>query len=139
VIQTYKIDQTRTFASLLFLSCEPRTAFGEQDKQELTKDGLPKWEAQFVAGFRQFGRPQNEIIRVGIAAERNPADGIALAAPVELIDFEIGVMEKTKRDPETGAERIVGLTIWYRAQAIRTTSATGSNDKPRPVPAQVGN
>jgi hypothetical protein len=121
----------------MFLSCEPRTAFGEQDKQETTKDGVPKWEAQFVAGFRQFGRPQNEIIRVGIAAERNPGEGIGLAAAVQLIDFEIGVMEKTKRDPETRTERIVGVTVWYRAQEIRPTATTGSNGRPRPTPVEA--
>jgi hypothetical protein len=121
------------------VSREPRTAFGEQDKQETTKEGVPKWEAQFVAGFRQFGRPQNEIIRVVIASECNPGEGIGLAAPVQLIDFEIGVMEKTKRDPETGEQRLVGVTVWYRCAEIRPTATTGSNGRPRPTPVEAAN
>ena len=52
MIQNYKVDQAATFESLLFLSCEPKTAFGDSFRQETTKDGLPKWEAQLVARFR---------------------------------------------------------------------------------------
>ena len=112
MIQNFKIDQAATFDSIRLLSVAPKTAFGDQYRQETTKDGVPKWEAQLVAGFRQFGRTQNEIIKVGIAAEHDPGEGIAPASPVELVDFEIGVMEKTKRDPNTGEERVIGVQVW---------------------------
>lgn len=126
MIQNFKIDQAQTFASLLLLCCEPKTAFGDQFRQETTKDGLPKWEAQLVAGFRQFGRPQNEIIKVGIASEQNPGDAVAPHTPVELVGFEIGVMEKRNRD-----EQVIGVQVWYRCQEIRPIAATGSDRKPR--------
>ena len=111
MIQNFKIDQARTFASVLLLSCEPKTAFGDQHRQETTKDGTPKWEAQLVAGFRRFGRAENEIIKVGIAAEDSPGETIPPATPVELIGFEIGVMEERDRDG-----RVSGVQVRYRCQ-----------------------
>lgn len=81
---------------------------------------------QHVAAFRQFGRPQNEIIKVGIASEQNPADAVPPHTPVELVGFEIGVMEKRNRD-----EQVVGVQVWYRCQEIRPIAATGSDRKPR--------
>lgn len=128
MIQNFKVDQAATFASLLLLSCEPKTAFGDQHRQETTKDGVPKWEAQLVAGFRRFGRAENEIIKVGIAAERNPGETIAPATPVQLIDFEVGVMEKRDRDG-----RVTGAQVWYRCQEIRPINAVpnGSERKAR--------
>jgi hypothetical protein len=131
VIQNYVIDQAKSFTYLRLLSLEPKTAFGDQFRQETTKDGMPKWEAQLAAGFRQFGKTQNEIIKVGIAAERDPGEGIAPASPVELVDFEIGVMEKTKRDPTTGEERIVGVQVWYRCREIRPIAETPTERKQR--------
>ncbi len=133
MIQNFKIDQAATFGSIRLLSVAPKTAFGDQYRQETTKDGVPKWEAQLVAGFRQFGRTQNEIIKVGIAAEGDPGEGIAPASPVELVDFEIGVMEKTKRDPNTGEERVIGVQVWYRCGQIRPTAESGAGRKQRPV------
>ena len=133
MIQNFKIDQAATFDSIRLLSVAPKTAFGDQYRQETTKDGIPKWEAQLVAGFRQFGRTQNEIIKVGIAAEGDPGEGIAAASPVELVDFEIGVMEKTKRDPNTGEERVIGVQVWYRCGQIRSTAEPGAARKQRPV------
>ncbi len=122
------MDQAATFASLLLLSCEPKTAFGDQYRQETTKDGTPKWEAQLVAGFRRFGRAENEIIKVGIAAEHNPGETIPPATPVELIDFEIGVMEKRNRDGQ-----VIGVQVWYRCQEIRPIAAipNGTDRKAR--------
>ncbi|MQA17030.1 MAG: hypothetical protein GEV09_23730, partial [Pseudonocardiaceae bacterium] len=72
MIQNFKIDQAATFDYVRLLSMEPKTAFGDQFRQETTKDGVPKWEAQLVAGFRQFGKTQNEIIKVGIRLARRP-------------------------------------------------------------------
>ena len=99
--QNFKIDQAATFESVLFLSCEAKTAFGDQYRQETTKDGLPKWQLQLVGRFRQFGRATNEIINVGIVAEGNPAEDLTPATPVHLIDFEIGVMDRKDRDGKT--------------------------------------
>ena len=123
MIQNFAIDQAATFESLLFLSCEPKTAFGDSFRQETTKDGTPKWEAQLVARFRQFGRATNEIIKVGLVAERAPADALAPAAPVELVGFEIGVMDKKDRNGN-----VTGAQVWYRCQEVRSTASTA----PRP-------
>jgi len=34
----------------------------------------------------------------------------------------VGVMEKTKRNPETGEEKVIGLQVWYRAAEMRPIS-----------------
>lgn len=121
MIQNFAIDQAATFESLLFLSCEPKTAFGDSFRQETTKDGLPKWEAQLVARFRQFGRATNEIIKVGLTSERPPAGDLAPATPVELVGFEIGVMDKKDRNGN-----VTGAQVWYRCQDLRALSGSGS-------------
>lgn len=125
MIQNFKIDQTRTFSSVLLLGVEAKTAFGESDRQELTREGLPKWTAQLAAEFRAFGRPQRELINVGLIAERNPGDGLMPGTPVELLDFEIGVMEKKNRDGQ-----VIGVQVWYRAGSLRAISAMGGKNRP---------
>ena len=91
--QTYKIDQAATFAGVALLSVEPKVAFGSTE-QDRTSDGVPKWEAQLVAGFHQFGKINNEILKVG-------------------------VMEKKGRDGH-----VVGVQVWYRAEQLRPISST---------------
>ncbi|MCD2191468.1 hypothetical protein [Actinomycetospora soli] len=129
MIQNFAIDQAATFESLLFLSCEPKTAFGDSFRQETTKDGLPKWEAQLVARFRQFGRATNEIIKVGLVSERAPGADLAPATPVELVGFEIGVMDKKDRNGN-----VTGAQVWYRCSEVRSTASTA----PRSRAAQHG-
>lgn len=123
--QTFKIDQAATFegAPVMLLSCEPKIAMGSQ-AQDKTKDGTPKWELQLVGAFKQFGRTTNEIIKVGVAGVRNPAEGINPYTPVELVGFTVGVMEKTRRD-DKGESRVIGVQVWYRADEVRSLAATG--------------
>lgn len=121
----FKIDQTATFNAVVLLSCEPKIAFGSRDRQETTKDGTPKWEAQVVATTTdQFGKPQNAVLKVGFTGHVNPAGTIQPYTPIQFKDFEVGVMEKTKRNPETGEEKVIGVTVWYRAQEIRSLVAS---------------
>lgn len=124
MFSNFKIDQARTFQGVAFLSCDPKTAF-KSDRQEETKDGVPKWDVQVVAMTRDaFGRPQNAVLKVGIASHKNPAEGLMPYTPVHFVDFEIGVMEKTKRNPETGEEKVIGVQVWYRAEQIKVLAAT---------------
>jgi hypothetical protein len=125
VPQTYKIDQAATFAGVVLLSVEPKLAFGSTE-QERTGDGVPKWEAQLAAGFRQFGKINNEILKVGVAAHANPGDGLPPYTPVELVGFEVGVMPKEKKDRDTGTTQQVGISVWYRCDELRSTAATGN-------------
>jgi hypothetical protein len=77
VIQNFTVDQAKTFSSLLLLAVEPKTAFGDQYRQEVTKEGTPKWTAQIAAEFTAFGRSQRELINVGLASEKNPGENLA--------------------------------------------------------------
>lgn len=116
--QTFKIDQAATFAQVMLLSVEPKLAFGSE-RQDTTKDGTPKWEAQVVAGFRQFGRTVNEVLKVGIASHANPADRVQPYTPVQLVGLEVGVMERNGRGGEPA-----GFSVWYRADELRSTADT---------------
>ena len=127
MIQNFQIDQARTFSSVLFLGVEPKTAFGDPYRQETAKDGTPKWVGQVAAEFRAFGRPQRELLNVGVTAVKDPGEGLVPGTPVELIDFEIGVMERRNREGQ-----VTGVQVWYRAGSIRPTSATGQAVKHRP-------
>jgi hypothetical protein len=127
MISNFKIDQGATFQGIAFLSCVPKTGF-RSDVQEVTKGGLnagtPKWVVEVIAQTQdQFGRPQNQVLKVTIASHRNPAEGMNPYTPVGMVDFEIGVMESKKKNPDTGEEKIVGVTIWYRAAAIKALAA----------------
>jgi hypothetical protein len=130
MIQNFKVDQARTFSSVLLLGVEPKTAFGDPYRQETAKDGTPKWVAQLAAEFRAFGRPQRELINVGVTCEKDPGEGLTPGTPVELLDFEIGVMDRKNREGQ-----VTGVQVWYRAGAIRSTAATGSFGKPRTAEA----
>jgi hypothetical protein len=117
--QTLKIDQAATFAQVVLLSSEAKPAFGSADKQDTTKDGTPKWECQVVAGFRQFGRTVNEVLKIGIASHRNPAEQVQPYTPVQLIGLEVGVMERSGKNGEPA-----GFLVWYRADELRSISDT---------------
>lgn len=121
MITNFKIDQARTFTAVAFLTADPKTAF-KSDRQEMTKgdNPTPKWDVQVIAmSTDAFGRPQNEVLKVGVASHKNPGEGLAPYTPVALVEFEIGVMEKTVKHPETGEERVIGVQVWYRAQQIK--------------------
>jgi len=121
--QSFKIDQAATFTGVALLGVEPKVRYG-QSEQDRTTDGVPKWEAQLVAGFRGFGgRTSNEVIKVGMTSHTNPGEGINSYTPVELVDFEVGVMPKTRRDRDTGTEEIIGVQVWYRCSELRSTAA----------------
>ena len=122
------VDQAATFNAVVLLSCEPKLAFGS-DQQDKTRDGVPKWEVQAVCGFRdQFGRTSNEVLKIGVAAERNPGDGVSQFSPVQLVNFVVGAMEKRSRDGD-----LTGITVWYRADEIRPLTATSGRSKLEPV------
>ena len=125
MLQSFKVDQAATFASVILLSVEPKLGF-KSTEQERTSDGVPKWECQVVAGFRQFGRVVNEVIKVGVVSHSNPGDSVVPYTPVELVGFEVGVMPKEKKDRDTGTTQQVGISVWYRCDELRSTAATGT-------------
>jgi hypothetical protein len=130
----FKIDQAATFQGIAFLACEPKTKFnpikGAPREQEMTKDGIPRWEVQVVAMFKTaFGGLQNEVLKIGIAAHSDPGRSLMPYTPVHLSNFEVGVMEKTKKNPDTGEEKVIGLQVWYRAAEINPHTATASKTR----------
>ncbi|MEV7014106.1 hypothetical protein [Streptosporangium sp. NPDC051022] len=119
----FKIDQSATFAGVAFLSCEPKLPF-RSEVQETTKDGVPRWVVQVVAMFKTPFGMQNEVLKIGVASQRNPGQGLMPYTPIAFKDFEVGVMEKTKKDKDTGEERVIGLQVWYRAAGIQANTDT---------------
>lgn len=120
--QTFKIDQAATFDGVILLSVEPKVAFGGTE-QDRTKDGTPRWEAQVVAGFKAFDRTANEVLKIGVASYVDPMESLTPYTPVQLVDFEVGVMARERRNKDTGASEQVGVQIWYRCGGIRAISA----------------
>ena len=123
----FHVDQAATFSMVMFLSSAPKTVFGKNDQQDTTKDGTPKWEVQVVASFQGFGgKTENEILKVGVAAHKDPGAAVGGPAPVELVGFRVGVSPAEKRTDRNGNEKIVGGTAWYQADEIRPLSAVPS-------------
>jgi hypothetical protein len=116
----FKVDQAATFASVILLTCNPKLKFGSATDQECTKDGTPKWELEVAAGFLQFGKVTNEVLKIGMASHENPATGIPPYSPVTLTGFELGVMEKAKDG------QVIGFQVWYRAEDIRSNLETSA-------------
>lgn len=113
------IDQTRTFAGMVFLSCQPKLKFGSQE-QDRTKDGVPKWEVEVLgATYTPFGTTANEVIKVGMTAVSDPSEGVQPFSPVELGNLSFGVLEKKRKDRETGVEQITGISVFFRADEIK--------------------
>jgi hypothetical protein len=120
-LMNFKIDHSATFGGMVFMQCTPKLKFGSQ-VQEATPDGTPKWDVEVVAAVRNnFGGLNNQVLKVGITATKNPATDLEPFTPVTLADLEVGVMEKTKRD-ENGQQKIIGAQTWLRASAIRPTA-----------------
>ena len=124
MITNFFVDQVKSFPNgLMFLACEPKAdrATGEQAR---TKDGHFKWEVHVMTGQRnQFGQLNFDPIKIGITSETstiNPCDDVPPMSPVELVNFELGVMERTKNG------EIVGVQVWYRCSQVRSTAATGA-------------
>lgn len=128
MLTNFKIDQTASFPmGVIYLACEPKLQRGSQEQDRVKASGQFKWESHLLVGVRNgFGQLGFETLKVGIATDtqRNPMEGVNPQTPVQLIDFEIGVMEKTKRNPETGQDMVIGVNVWYRASEIRPTSST---------------
>lgn len=125
MLTNFKIDQAATFAGVVFLSSSPKLEMGSKS-QAKTKDGLPKWEVEVLGAVRDNFDPtkvNNSVLKIGIASYQDPSEGLGPFTPVVLPDLEIGVMEKTKRNPD-GSEKIIGTTVWFRASGIRSTAET---------------
>lgn len=125
--QTFIVDQAATFQAVAFLGAEPRIVFGTRDQQEQTRDGVPRWDVQVVAGFRDnFGKVQNEVIKVGYASVKNPAESIGMYQPVQLVNFTVGVMEKTAKEDKS---KVIGFNVWYRCDEVRPTTPPAPSGK----------
>ncbi|MGW9597798.1 hypothetical protein ACWHLZ_47080, partial [Streptomyces chartreusis] len=114
---------------VMFLSSSPKMQFGTQ-QQDTAKDGTPKWEVQVVASFTQFGRTENEILKVGVLSHQDPAAPLqGMPQPVELVGFRVGVTPAEKRTDRNGNEKVVGGTAWYQADEIRPLNAVPTSRK----------
>lgn len=125
--QIFRVDQAATFVAVAFLSSAPKTKFGTLD-QDKTRDGLPKWEVQVVAAIRDGERTSNEVLKINLASPTDPGQGIGMYTPVQLVGMAIGVTPAEQvTDQRTGQTKVRGGSVWYRADAIRATSATGKS------------
>jgi hypothetical protein len=116
--QSFVIDQAATFAAVAFLSAEPKMVFGEQGRQDTGRDGVPRWTVEVVAAFRQFDKITNEVLKVNLASHKNPAEGLDMYTPIQMIGFVVGVTPPEERTDKDGRKKVVGGTAWYRAERI---------------------
>jgi len=124
---TFYVDQARSFKGCMFLNSAPKMKFGSQ-LQDTNADGLPKWEAQVVVTYEQFGRPENEILKIGVVGPKDPGEALGhMPQPVELVNFRVGVMpvktEKVKNKQGDMVDRTTGGTAFYQADELRSLGA----------------
>lgn len=114
----FVIDQAASFRQAVLVQSDPKLRFGS-DVQETTKGtAIPVWTVQVLVSQEQFGRLQNEIVKVTIASPKDPQEGIPPFSPVRLHNLQVGVMATSKRDKETGAETVTGAGVYFRADRI---------------------
>jgi hypothetical protein len=71
----------------------------------------------------------NEVLKIGVTSAQNPGEGVPQFAPVQLVKFVVGALEKRSRDGD-----LTGITVWYRCDEIRPLTATsGGRGKLEPV------
>ncbi|MET7458631.1 hypothetical protein ABZT03_43910 [Streptomyces sp. NPDC005574] len=115
----FYVDQARTFKRVTFLSCQPKMAFGESGRQDTTRDGTPKWEIQVAATFEQFGKLENEILKISIASHQDLNETIEGAGLIELVGFRVRVNTAEKRAGKISTEHTFGGSVTYQADSIR--------------------
>lgn len=124
--QTYVVDQEATFGTVFFMTCGPRLVYttgpdgrrmpsGEQEAGK--ESGKLRWNIQGTA-LSLDGEDQQGL-KVGVEADRNPAEGLAPGTPVLFDRLEVGVMTR-----DGG-----GAQVWYRAQGLRPV--TPANGQPK--------
>lgn len=120
----FHVDQAATFRGVMFLSSAAKMVFGDNNKQDTNADGIPKWEVQVVATFDQFGRSENEVLKIGVASYKDPSEALGgMPQPVELVNFRVGIAPVEKRVDKNGREKITGGSAWYAADELRPLSA----------------
>ncbi|OLM27543.1 hypothetical protein Ae717Ps2_7348c [Pseudonocardia sp. Ae717_Ps2] len=124
----FKIDPT-SFTMVMVMDLAPKLKFGSDTDQECLRNGTPKWVAQVTVGFQAFGRPSFSVLNVTIASHEDPRHGFQPGMPCELVGFEVGVMDKTIKDKNTGEDKVVGAQVYYRADAIRPIGGSGRKNE----------
>jgi hypothetical protein len=123
---TFAIKAEHTFATALLMSCAPRIEFGGT-AQDRTATGLPKWSAEVAVTFLAepgAARVTSEVISVTIAAEQDPAAGIAPGTVITFDDLRLGISAPEARDNG----RVRGGRPWFQAGGIRP--AASANGRP---------
>lgn len=118
------VNQAASFRAVMFLSSAPKTVFGDNNKQDTTADGTPKWTVDVVATFEQFGRSENEVLKIGVNSHKDPAEALGgMPQPVELVNFRIGVTPVETRRDKNGQEKVTGGKVWYAADEVRSLAS----------------
>ncbi|MEV0938719.1 hypothetical protein AB0J05_49665 [Streptomyces phaeochromogenes] len=126
----FHVDQARTFKMVMFLSSAPKTEFGNNAKQAVNKEGVPQWVVEVVAGFEQFGRITNEVLKVNITAHRDPAEALGgMPQPVHLDGFRVGVSPVETKKDKNGNDVVRGGTAWYGADGLTAANAVPASRK----------
>lgn len=113
-MQTFYVDQAKSMTVAIVMSCDAKTAFGSQEQERAKVSGLPKWTVQVVAGFvDQFGKSQNEVLKITMESEKSPMEGVSQLTPVKLEGLQIGVMNRTDREGN-----ILGAQVYYKADRL---------------------
>lgn len=122
--QEFTVEQAATFNTVMLMAVEPKLAF-KSEHQEMTRDNLGKWDVHVSAGFKVFGKTEYTMLKISVVAEKNPGEGITPGTPVDLVGLKVGVRDKVIKDKDTGESKAVGAQVWYRADELRSTAATG--------------
>lgn len=126
----FHVDQAATFRMVMFLSSSPKLVFGSQTQQDVTSDGTPKWTVEVVAGFEQFGRVTNEVLKIGVASHQDPAAALGgMPQPVHLNGFRVGVAPVETKKDKNGNDVVRGGTAWYAADGIVAANAVPASRK----------
>lgn len=116
-LTSFKVDQAGSFKAVHLVSVAPKMAFGK-DEQDRTKDGLLQWVADCMVTSEQFGRDVNEVVKVTVAAPKDPSEGIPMFTPVVLHGLTVSVFDASRKDRDTGQREVTGAGVSIRCDRI---------------------
>lgn len=122
----YLIDPN-SFTGMVLMGSMPREKFGEPGTQERTSDGnVPKWTVEVAVSFppAQGRKVPSEVIAVTVPGHTDPADGLAVGTPVQLVSLRLGVSTAQLK-----GDRVQGGKAWFIADQVTSVAATSYRSK----------
>lgn len=119
------VDTANTFGVTVFMGCEAMTDFNTGELQK-NKDGVQKWRVLISAQTLALGGRRSQLaeLRVNVAADVDPCEGIEAGTPVELIGLRCDTMAS---EYDEDKKKLSGGQQFWQASGVRARVHAGKS------------